>query len=185
MPNALLFMSDEHNPLYSSVYGHGAVQTPNMERLAERGTLFRTAHCPSPLCMRYRSAFMSGRRMHEILNRDRRPPGDGNHRNPLAIRPGAADHERVVFSAYHGHGTRGSAYMIRRGRWKYLHCARAPHQLFDLHADPDELDDMATERPEIAAGLAAELARICDPEVEHQRAEDFIERQLADMAADA
>jgi len=66
MPNFLLLMSDEHNPLYSSVYGHPSISTPNMERLAERGTVFENAYCPSPLCLPSRSAFMAGRRVHQI-----------------------------------------------------------------------------------------------------------------------
>jgi len=66
MSNFILLLSDEHNPFYSSVYGHPFVLTPNMERLARQGTVFRNAYCPSPLCMPSRSAFMSGRRVHEI-----------------------------------------------------------------------------------------------------------------------
>lgn len=66
MANIILLMSDEHNPFYSSVYGHPFVRTPNMERLAKNGTVFRNAYCPSPLCTPSRSAFMSGRRVHEI-----------------------------------------------------------------------------------------------------------------------
>ena len=72
MPNnTIIFMSDEHNPLYSEPYGsepygHPIVQTPNMARLAAEGTLFRNAYCPSPLCLPSRSAFLSGKRVHEI-----------------------------------------------------------------------------------------------------------------------
>jgi hypothetical protein len=33
MSNFIILMSDEHNPRYSSIYGHPYVQTPNMERL--------------------------------------------------------------------------------------------------------------------------------------------------------
>lgn len=95
----------------------------------------------------------------------------------------ADDPERVVFAEYHGHGVRGSAYMVRRGRWKYLHCARAPHQLFDLEADPDELHNRYDAKPDVAAGLEAELRRICSPEDEQDRAEQFIEQQLATIAA--
>ena len=40
MQNVLIIMSDEHNPFYSSVYGNPSVRTPNMKRLAERGTVF-------------------------------------------------------------------------------------------------------------------------------------------------
>lgn len=66
MSNVVLLMSDEHNPFVSSFLGHPAVQTPNMDRLARQGTVFENAYCPSPLCMPCRSAFMSGRRVHEI-----------------------------------------------------------------------------------------------------------------------
>ncbi len=66
MANTVLIISDEHNPFYSSVYGHPFVKTPNMERLARNGTLFRNAYCPSPLCLPSRSAFLAGRRVHDI-----------------------------------------------------------------------------------------------------------------------
>jgi len=66
MANVVLLMSDEHNPFYSSVYGHRRLITPNMERLAGRGTVFENAYCPSPLCLPCRSAFMAGRRVHQI-----------------------------------------------------------------------------------------------------------------------
>ena len=65
MSNTLLLISDEHNPFYSSVYGHPSVETPNMANLADQGTAY-TAYCPSPLCMPCRSSFMSGRRVHDI-----------------------------------------------------------------------------------------------------------------------
>lgn len=66
MHNSILLISDEHNPLYSSVYGHDYLQTPNMERMAEQGTVYENAYCSSPLCSPSRSAFMSGLRVHEI-----------------------------------------------------------------------------------------------------------------------
>jgi choline-sulfatase len=68
--NVLIFMSDEHNPRYSSVYRCAGypdfLQTPNMEALAARGTLFENAYCPSPLCAPSRAAFLTGRRVHEV-----------------------------------------------------------------------------------------------------------------------
>ena len=61
MSNFLILTSDEHNPLYSSPYGHGSVRTPNMQALADNGVVFDAAYCPSPLCMPSRSALMSGK----------------------------------------------------------------------------------------------------------------------------
>ncbi len=443
-------MSDEHNPFYCSVYGHGSVRTPNMERLAEKGVVFENAYCPSPLCVPSRSAFMAGKRVHEmqvysncfvnlntdhlsygaaldkqgihaayvgkthvyddwrnlgfsemILPSEHPSPGDMEHRrNPLGIREGAvkradefgpnenpwemdpeymgaavnwlrttapslgkpwvlcvnlvkphfphwtdrelwdmyaydgdlpkygvdcetarhpfavslreyflthlfseeqirglrrgyfacvtfvdrqlgrimdaldetgqldktnviytSDHgemlgkfgmwwkcslyedsvripliasgpdfrsgtrvktpvdlhdlqaaiyaafgaerpknwigeplqnisiddpKRTVFAEYHAHGTRTSAFMIRKGRWKFLYNVAQPNQLFDIDTDPDELKNLIDACPDIAGDLEKELRRICSPEVENDRAEEFINRQLAaaDKAAE-
>ena len=64
--NVVLLVSDEHNPRYASPYGDGNIMTPNLARLAQRGTVFENAYCPSPLCMPSRSAFMAGRPVHAL-----------------------------------------------------------------------------------------------------------------------
>ncbi len=92
-----------------------------------------------------------------------------------------SDDRRVVFSEYHGHGVRHSAYMIRKGKWKYIHHVDAPHQLFDLDSDPDELRNVYAAFPAVAADLERELRSICDPDAENDRADRFIEDQLASM----
>jgi len=66
MTNVVLLISDEHNPRFSSTYGHQVVDTPNMDRLAERGTVYESAYCPSPLCVPSRTAFLTGRYTHEV-----------------------------------------------------------------------------------------------------------------------
>ena len=440
MSNVVVLMSDEHNPFYSSVYGHPFVATPNMDRLAAMGTVFENAYCPSPLCLPSRCAFMAGRRAHQIgaysncnlhlsafptygevlsgqgvytayvgktdcyrpgnqlgfdemiLPADRAAPGDTSHgRTPLAIREGAAeraqgygaqpnpfdgdlqrvdaalewleeraptldkpwvlmvnlnkphfphrvtpplweayargadlprygvecqsarhpyardlrahfetdqfsqeqirnlrrgylgcvafvdeqlgrildavkvggaedtvviytsdhgemlgkfglwwkcalyedsvrvpvlaagpgftangwvktpvdlldvqaslfaslgvrrpgdwtgiplqevpvdDAERVVFSEYHGHGTRSGAYMVRKGDWKLIYCMEAPHLLFNVAEDPDELDNRFDHRLQKALELEGELRRICGPENENLKAHAFEREQL-------
>ncbi len=60
MTNVLILMSDEHAFRAASPYGHPFVDTPNMERLAARGTTYDAAYCPSPLCAPSRSSFLSG-----------------------------------------------------------------------------------------------------------------------------
>ena len=62
-------------------------------------------------------------------------------------------------------GSTSGAFMIRHGRWKYIHYSRYPDQLFDLEADPEELHDLAAD-PRCAAVLDechGRLLRICDP----------------------
>ena len=65
MPNVILLIADQHNAKVSTAYGHPFIHTPNMQRLAERGTVYESAYCASPLCVPSRSAFMSGRWPHE------------------------------------------------------------------------------------------------------------------------
>ena len=101
---------------------------------------------------------------------------------PLQCVP-AADDQRAVFSEYHGHGARNSAFMIRKGKWKYIHHVDAPHQLFDLDRDPDELKNVYKAHPAVAVDLERELRLICDPEAEDDRTDRFIEAQLESMAS--
>ena len=93
------------------------------------------------------------------------------------------DDQRVVFSEYHGHGVRHSAFMIRKGRWKYIHHLNAPHQLFDLDRDPEELLNVYGAYAGVSADLERELRAICDPEAENDRADRFVEAQLAAMSS--
>ena len=53
------------------------------------------------------------------------------HGTPLDEIP-EDDRGRVVFSEYHGHGTRSGAYLMRKGDWKLIYYAEADNQLFNL-----------------------------------------------------
>ncbi|MDP6116997.1 MAG: sulfatase-like hydrolase/transferase [Planctomycetota bacterium] len=60
-PNIVLIISDQHNPHFMGCAGNELVQTPNLDRLAAQGVRFTNVHCPSPLCVPSRMAFMTGR----------------------------------------------------------------------------------------------------------------------------
>jgi choline-sulfatase len=91
------------------------------------------------------------------------------------------DRDRAVFSEYHGHGTRGSGFVIRKGDWKLIHCTKAPHLLFNVAEDPNELSDLSEKNSEKLRELTADLQAICSPEKEQIRAEEYIGRQLLAM----
>ncbi|TPG58648.1 sulfatase [Roseomonas nepalensis] len=62
--NLLVIMSDEHNPKVAGYAGHPVVATPNLDRLAARGTRFDAAYTPSPICVPARGAFATGQPVH-------------------------------------------------------------------------------------------------------------------------
>jgi choline-sulfatase len=89
--------------------------------------------------------------------------------------------ERAVLSEYHAIGSTGGITMLRKGRWKYVHCVRYPPQLFDLQNDPEELVDLAGDPAHRATrdALEAELRRYCDPAEVDARAKRRQAEQLA------
>ncbi|HYH12157.1 MAG TPA: hypothetical protein VD789_07360, partial [Thermomicrobiales bacterium] len=95
------------------------------------------------------------------------------------------DPDRVVLAEYHGHGTRSGTFMVRKGRWKLLYHGAAPHQLFDLAEDPDELVNRYDDFPEVAADLERELRARCDPDMELERAHTFEKHQFDLLARES
>jgi arylsulfatase A-like enzyme len=60
-PNVLFIAIDDLNDWIGCLGGHPQALTPHLDRLAQRGILFRNAHCASPLCNPSRTAVFSGR----------------------------------------------------------------------------------------------------------------------------
>jgi choline-sulfatase len=61
-PNVLFIAIDDLNDWVGCLGGHPQVKTPNIDRLARRGTLFTNAHCQAPLCNPSRSSILTGLR---------------------------------------------------------------------------------------------------------------------------
>ena len=61
-PNVLFVAIDDLNDWVGCMGGHPQAKTPNIDRLARRGTLFTNAHCPAPICGPCRASVMSGLR---------------------------------------------------------------------------------------------------------------------------
>jgi len=61
-PNVLFIAIDDQNDWVGPLAGHPLVKTPQMDRLAARGTTFLNAHVQSPLCNPSRTSLMLGLR---------------------------------------------------------------------------------------------------------------------------
>ncbi|MCR9138011.1 MAG: sulfatase-like hydrolase/transferase [Alphaproteobacteria bacterium] len=76
------------------------------------------------------------------------------------------DLARPVFSEYHATAAKSAEFMIRRGRYKYVHYVGYPPELYDLEEDAEELVNLALDQS--FGGLLDEfdaaLRAILDPE---------------------
>ena len=60
-PNFLLIITDQQRADHLGCYGNPIVKTPNIDRLATRGTKFDHFYVATPICMPNRATLMTGR----------------------------------------------------------------------------------------------------------------------------
>lgn len=76
--NILFLLSDQHAPTMTGYAGHPDALTPNIDRLAAKGTAYRSAYCTSPICVPARASISTGRYVHELGNWDNAAPYVGD-----------------------------------------------------------------------------------------------------------
>jgi arylsulfatase K len=78
------------------------------------------------------------------------------------MRAEPSDRPDWALSTYHDSACNATTFMLRTGDWKYIKYVGYEPQLFNLAEDPDELNNLADERPEVVAQLDAKLKEIVD-----------------------
>lgn len=83
-PNIIFIIADDMRHDDMSCVGHPFGKTPNLDRLAREGVLFRNARCTTPLCSPARASVLTGlyAHSHMIVNNDRNGESEISHRLP-------------------------------------------------------------------------------------------------------
>lgn len=63
-PNIIFVMTDDHGYQAISAYGSNLIETPNIDRLANEGMLFRRAYVSNSICAPSRAAILTGKHSH-------------------------------------------------------------------------------------------------------------------------
>jgi arylsulfatase A-like enzyme len=64
-PNIVFLFSDDHAYQAISAYGHGLNQTPNLDRIAKEGMLFRNCYVTNSICGPSRAVILTGKYSHQ------------------------------------------------------------------------------------------------------------------------
>ena len=80
--------------------------------------------------------------------------------------------DRLVLSEYHSAASISGVYMLRKGKYKYIHYTYYEPELYDLESDPEELNNLAPDNnyAEVLLKFNALLKEILDPENVDQQA---------------
>jgi choline-sulfatase len=105
-----------------------------------------------------------GSNNHEKLAR----PIDGRSLIPL-LSGNAENLQATAWGEYLAEGVIAPMYMVRRGRWKFIHTPSDPDLLFDIESDPNEIDNLAGAHRDMASSFRREVEQKFDtPRINHE-----------------
>ena len=150
------------------------------EMLGEHGMwskrTFYEASAAVPLMMRWPDGRFAGRQVDSVVSlldvyptlldlAGARVPGDLDAQDLIPLAAGETPGRDEAFCEYDSDGVLAPCRMIRRGRYKLCYAYGQTNELFDLDADPEELNNLIDSPPHaaIAQDLLARLTATWDP----------------------
>ena len=100
----------------------------------------------------------------------------GRALSQVAVTPD--DHKRTVLSEYHAAGAISGVFMLRQGRLKYIDYTGCAAVLYDLHDDPEEMNDLSAH-----PAYASTIDRFRAMQLAHCNPQDVDRRAKPDQAA--
>jgi choline-sulfatase len=93
-------------------------------------------------------------------------------RSLLKIATEQDDPSRLIFSEYHGAAATSGAFMLRDGKYKYIHYVSYDPELYDLNNDPEEMTNLAddAEYQDVLEKFQTQLFELLDPEAVNTQA---------------
>jgi len=82
-------------------------------------------------------------------------------------------HPGYILSQYHSDHLNTGTFMVRYEDLKYIYYVNYPPQLFNLTADPFELDDLSDSEPELLAMMGQLMLSLIDPIEADAKAKQF------------
>ncbi len=99
-PNILFVFTDDHAAHAISAYGSKINTTPNIDRLAKEGMLFRNCFCTNSICAPSRAVILTGKHSHLNGVIDNRQPFDGKQQH-LGKLFTAAGYQTALIGKWH------------------------------------------------------------------------------------
>jgi len=97
---------------------------------------------------------------------------DGESLLPM-LRGETTESRDSAFASFTGTTMNTTAWMLRKGPWKYIAYPGFPPQLFNVDEDPDEIRDLSSACSEVAKSMDREIRKVCDYDEAHARCQAY------------
>lgn len=113
------------------------------------------------------------------------PPDLRGHSFLPMLEGKTGDHPDYAYSELHAEGTCTGSFVIRRGKWKYIHYTYYDSLLFNMEEDPGEMKDViaTSEGKRVSKELHEILTSLVNPTERTERAFAVQEKKLQDLCA--
>ena len=167
-PNILFIMSDDHSERAISAYGSTLIQTPNIDRIANEGVMFRESFVANSICGPSRAIMLTGKHSHINGFRNNQDRFDGSQPSYPQILQGAGYTTAVVGKWHLGSKPVGFDYWeILRGQGQYY--------------SPEFITNIASATTTEVA-VEGETGRVIEVELENRYDGEYVTTKTTDLA---